>query len=705
MKAIRIETAPTLDGDVLNDSAWSSAQPATGFTQTTPDEGDPASEKTEVFVAFDDDNFYIGVVCYDRDLEGIIVKDSRRDASLADTDSLQLILDTYSDLQSAFLFGTNPAGMEYDGQVTRDGEVMVGSTGGFNLAWDGAWKVAAKIFDQGWAAEFAIPFRTLRFPKGGSPQTWGVNFERKIRRHKERAYWAALPRQFDVDRVSLAGRLEGVEVPRQQFLQATPYALGDSAKGRGGSSDTEEDFEVGIDLKYGITPSLALDVTLNTDFAEVEADVQQINLNRFNLFFPEKRSFFLENAGTFRVGLPGQVELFFSRRIGLENGQEVPIDGGLRLSGKTGRTNMGLLYMRTDDVGEMGTPENEFAVVRISRDVAENSSIGMIVTSREATGPLTGDDDDGHTFGVDGRWAISPKSELKGFVAKTDTPGVDRDDHAFYLGGRWNSEKLVAELSYAEVGEGFDPKVGFLTRSNYRRPEALALYRHRPEKGPFLAIRPHVFYQGFWDFDDFKESSVFHAGVDWEYRNGFQFQTGFNVVDDGVKTPFTIHQNAIIPADEYSRTEAQFRLFTNQAAPVSFQVLILAGEFFNGDRVSMTPILRFRRSEKLTGALAWRHDNVDLPPLENDPDRDFENDLGQLRLAYAFTPKLFVESLIQYNTNSDRWSSNVRFGWRESASTGLYVVYNDTQEIGAGNFVEQRQLIVKYSRLFDLWER
>ena len=699
MKAVRAEAAPTLDGDVVNDPAWSGAEPAANFVQTTPDDGEPSSEKTEVFVKFDDEMLYVGVVCYDSDPEGIIISDSRRDASLVETDSFQLVLDTYRDQQSAFLFGTNPSGVEYDGQVTRDGQVAFVNTGAFNLNWDGAWEVVAKVSDIGWSAELAIPFRTLRFPKG-SPQTWGINFRRNIRRHKEIAFWAPLPRQHDLDRVSLAGSLEGVEVPRQQFLQATPYVRGDSVRGRGGLRETDEDFDGGLDVKLGITPSLALDLTVNTDFAEVEADVQQLNLDRFNLFFPEKRPFFLENAGTFRVGLPGQIELFFSRRIGLgPGGEEIPIRGGVRLSGKTGRTNLGLLYMLTDDT-RGGAPENEFAVVRVSRDVGESSSIGMIVTSREATGSLAHDDDYGRTFGIDGRWAIGPQSEVNAFVAKTDTPGGGGDDHAFFVGGRWNSEKLVAQASYAEVGGDFSPEVGFLTRRNYRRPEVFFLSRHRPKNRLGLhEIRPHAFYQIFWDFDGFKESSTFHVGAHWEFKNGHEIHTGVNVWEDGVKAPFQIHPGVTVPVDRYTRTEAQIEAFTNQGKPVSFWLTLIAGEFFDGDRISLRPRLRFRKTEKLTGEIAWRHDNVNMPF------GDFEADLGRIRLAYAFTPKLFLESLFQYNTSSDRWSSNVRFGWRDTANTGLFIVYNDTQEIGTGNFVDQRQVIVKYSRLFDLWGR
>lgn len=412
LRATRTATPPVLDGDVRGDDAWLGAMEARRFIQNTPDEGQPASQETAVYVVYDDTTLYIGVVCFDLEPDRIIVSDSRRDASLSESDSFQVILDTFGDHQTGFVFGTNPAGIQYDGQVNRDGEGGIGTSGGFNLNWDGEWEVQTQVFADGWGAELAIPFRTLRFPKG-NPQSWGLNFQRNIRRHNESAFWAPLPRQFGINRVSLAGTLHGLEVPRQRVLQVIPYVLGEAAEGldtaAGGESSTDEDFEAGFDLKYSVTASLTLDATYNTDFAQVEADVQQINLDRFNLFFPEKRPFFLENAGAFSVGVPEEVELFFSRRIGIgDGGSDVPIEGGLRLSGKAGRTNVGLLVMGTDDVPGV-TPDNTFGVIRLSRDLGTKSSVGMIVTERRGRAALGEDRESRRTFGIDGRWGIGQR--------------------------------------------------------------------------------------------------------------------------------------------------------------------------------------------------------------------------------------------------------------------------------------------------------
>ncbi len=360
-----VKSPPVLDGEVLGDPAWETAQPATNFWQITPNEGQPASEKTEVRIIQTAEMLYFGVVCYDREPDRIIVSESRRDASLDETDSFQLILDTYYDKQNGFVFGTNPVGIEYDAQVTNEGQGSFGrgrgrqrggSGGGFNLNWDGSWEVRTRVSEIGWSAEFAIPFRTLRFNDEKS-QNWGINFQRNIRRHNEKAFWAPLPRQFNLHRLSMAGTLTGLENLNQKNLKVMPYSLGevnryyynpDDPEDKTFNTNWQKDANFGVDVKYSITNSLTLDATYNTDFAQVEVDEQQINLNRFNLFFPEKRPFFLENAGFFSVGSPGEVEMFFSRRIGIsEDNNIIPIFGGLRLSGKAAGLNIGMLNMQT----------------------------------------------------------------------------------------------------------------------------------------------------------------------------------------------------------------------------------------------------------------------------------------------------------------------------------------------------------------------
>lgn len=708
--ALRATEVPTLDGDVLGDPAWKNAPPITSFVQEQPDEGQPASEKTEVRVIFTADTLYVGVVLYDSDPGGIIVSDARRDAPMDDTDSFQMIVDTYRDRQNGFVFGTNPAGVEYDGQVTNEGQgggglgfgqmQSAGSGSGFNINWDGAWTVRSKITVQGWSTEFAIPFRTLRYP-AATEQAWGINFQRNIRRKNERAFWAPIPRQFNLYRLSLAGSLAGVQTPALKNLRITPYVLGNALESGVIPADSEFLGEVGGDLKYSLTPSLTLDATVNTDFAQVEVDDQQVNLDRFNLFFPEKRPFFLENAGFFSVGNPGEVDLFFSRRIGISNaGEAIPILGGGRVSGKAGRFNVGMLNMQTDDFdGTMAS--TNFTVMRVSRDLPNRSSIGGIFTNRLETGDLARERSPGRTYGVDGKWGVAPTSMVTGFFAKTDTDGVTDGTHAFNIRSQTNHPQWDLNAGYQEVGAGFNPEVGFLSRRGYRKPDVMLMTRFRPKD--FINIqelRPHATFRGFWGLDGFQETGFLHLDNHWQFRDSTEVHTGMNLTREGVRTPFEIYPGIVVPPGTYDHAEAQLVYMSNQGAPLSVQMRVTAGGFFGGDRLALTPTIKFRAGDALTTEFNYQRNEVDLPGGA------FVTNLIRTRVSYSFSSRVFTQALVQYNDRADLWSMNFRFGWLQAANTGLFVVYTDTH--GLYDLFDRpertdRSLIVKYSYMFDLF--
>ena len=421
-QAERLTVPPALDGVVAGDPAWRGVPVMTDFTQVRPVEGAPASQRTEVRMGFNDSTLFIGVVLFDEEPSEIIVANSRRDSNLDDSDSFRVIIDAFQSEQTGFVFGTNPAGLQYDGQMVGEGTSRFGFGQGLNTNWDTTWEVAAHQGEFGWSVEFAIPFRSLRYGDADL-QTWSVNFQRNVRRINEVSFWAPIPRQFALTRLTLAGTVSGIVVPSRRNIQLTPYGL--ASRSRGGSLMAGEDeTEVGFDLKYGVTPSLTLDATMNTDFAQVEVDQQQVNLDRFNLFFPEKRPFFLENAGQFSVGSAGDIELFFSRRIGIAgNGTQLPIMGGARLSGKVGRsTNVGLLAMRTEAV-EGAARETDFTVARINQELANRSTLGVLLVDRDDGAS------DNQTYAIDGKWGIGRSTTLSGFVAKTRTPGIADDDY------------------------------------------------------------------------------------------------------------------------------------------------------------------------------------------------------------------------------------------------------------------------------------
>ncbi len=705
--AIPVAEAPAVDGDVLGDPAWKSVAPLTGFFQEQPIEGAPETERTEVRLVYTKDTLYIGAVMYDSDPNGIVTADPRRDASLDDIDSFRVLFDTFRDRQNGFVFGTSAAGGEYDGQVTNEGQgggglafggnASGGSGGGFNLNWDGAWVVRSKTGDYGWSAEFAIPFKTLRFPTNPE-QTWGVNFQRIIRRKNERAYWAPIPRQFNLYRVSLAGTVAGIRTPPVRNLKLIPFALGQTITSGVDPAPTDNSAEFGGDLKYSVTPSLTLDATVNTDFAQVEVDDQQVNLDRFNLVFPEKRPFFLENAGFFSVGNQGEVDLFFSRRIGLaDNGAPVPIIGGGRLSGKAGKFNIGLLNMQTNDVDNR-LPSENFSVVRVSRDLPNRSLIGAIFTQRIATGDLAGDDDYGRTYGLDGRWAIQQHTILSGFIAKTETPGLSGDNHSFNFRSRTNRQRFDIDAGYQEVGDNFNPELGFLTRGGYRKPDVRVMTRFRPKR-IFQELRPHATYRGFWGFDGFQETGYTHLDNHWQFKDSTEVHTGVNLTLEGVRVPFEIYPGIFVPPGTYRNAEVQPVIMTNQAKPVSLNLQTFFGGFFSGHRKTINPTISFRAGGTLTGSLSYQRNDVDLPQGE------FVTNLIRSRLSYSFTPRLFVQSLVQYNDRADVWSMNLRLGWLQAANTGLFIVYNDTRglyDLRPTPRREDRSLVIKFSRMFDV---
>ena len=701
MQAHELPVAPVIDGDVRDDDAWSGVTPARDFWQVKPAEGQPATQQTEVFIGFTESALYIGVIAYDDNPDGIIVTDSRRDSSLGDTDAFLIMIDGLLDRQNGYVFGTNAAGMEYDGQVVNEGIGGLFGVGGFNLNWDGSWTVSSRITEYGWSTEFEIPFSTLRYGSADL-QSWGINFQRNIRRNNEVAFWSPLERNRDLYRISEAGTLSNVAPPKQRNLKVTPYVLGKTRSG-GGLPASESDSDVGFDIKYSITPSLTLDLTYNTDFAQVEVDDQQVNLDRFNLFFPEKRPFFLENAGQFTVGNVQEVDMFFSRRIGIsDDGDAIPVDGGVRLSGKIGnRTNVGFLHMSTEAVAGVA-PQNNFTVARVNQELPNRSAIGAIIVNREGDGSylVPKNDDHNRTYAIDGRWGIGDNVRIEGWAAKTETPGLNDRDDAFSLKGTYSSAKWASDMSYTQVGKDFNPEVGFLSRTEYRKARVFLLRAIRPDDlWGLLEIRPHISYTGYWKFDGFQETGFLHMDSHFEFRTGTEIHTAVNLTESGVIEPFEIVDGVIIQPGTYKHTEGALVFFTNESKPVSFGLQAIVGGRFGGDRVIVSPSIRYRIGETFRSELSFDYNDFDLPV----PNGQFTANLAKLRLSYSFTPKITLQALVQYNEIDDQIGTNIRFSWLQSANSGLFLVYNEVNERGVGALPTGREFIVKYSYIFDVF--
>ena len=707
------EVAPEIDGEVIEDLMWQGVEAvAQTLIQMKPDQGHDASENTDIKVAYSSSTLFIGVVCYDSEPEKLVVTDARRDASLDDTDSFLFILDTFNDGQNGFLFGTNSLGAEYDGQVDNEGQgnfsgnrQQSGVIGGFNLNWDASWTVKAKVTEYGWSAEFAIPLNTLRF-KSGDSQTWGINFQRNIRKTNEVAFWAPLPLTFDIKRLSLAGQLHGLNLRSPGNLKVIPYVLGEVSKDFE-AEDPETDYrgDAGLDVKYSLTPSLTLDLTYNTDFAQVEVDNEQVNLDRFNLFFPEKRPFFLENAGQFSVGSPGEVDLFFSRRIGIsEEGSIVPIVGGARLSGKINDTYVGLLSMFTEDLvtQEESIEKANYTMVRVNHQFKARSFIGAAFMNRQSMGGLsdeitpTNPYDYNRTYALDGRLGLGKKAQLSGFYSQTSTPGISDDQYSFNFKANYRWNGWILDAAYTEVAENFNPEMGFLFRKAFRKPEFLIFKTIRAKennKMKFLEYRPHVSYRSYWNFDGFLETSFLHIDNHWVWRNGFEVHTGVNLTTEGVTEDFEIFEDVIVPAGSYDHAELQLVFQTNASKPVYITSRHILGGSFGGTRYINNATLGIRIGDRFNSEHSIQQNNFDLPGGK------FSATVYGSRLAYSFTPRIFTQGLIQYNSVSDIWSANIRFGWLQQANTGLFVVYN---QVNGDGTINNRSFTIKYSRMFDI---
>lgn len=704
-KAHPISAAPRIDGR-LDEAQWREAPLLDGFLQRELHEGDPVSERTEVRLLTDGEALYVGAWLFDRDVAGIVNGEKVRDVTLTNGDAFAIILDTYHDRQNGFVFATTPAGVEYDGQVAKEGEgggvfqanqtrAQAGAMGGFNLNWDGSWTVATSRDSLGWYAEFRIPFSTLRYGAGAT-QLWGLNFSRSIRRKGEEALWSFVPRQFSLYRLSRAGVLEGIRVPVRRVATITPYALAGTQRNYLVESRFRQPAELGADAKYGVTPSLTLDLTYNTDFAQVEVDEVRSNLTRFPLFFPEKRPFFLENAGVFSAGTPQAVDLFFTRRIGIDSlGNPVPIIGGGRLTGRVGEMTVGALQLFTDRAGAQA--RMSYSVGRVSREIGRRGRIGVIGIQRRAL-----DDAANHnrTFGVDGRIGLGDAWTIDWWGAGTRTPASTGNEAAFSARAGFQTGNYNHSLRYVQVGESFNPEVGFLNRSGGYRFYELALMRLvRHRAWPWLKQwNPHANIQGYVGLDGFFQSGRFHVDVtEVELANGGRFGPDFNVYREGLQRPFRISPNVVLPAGTYTYTLPGVDYQSDPSKPLSVVLRLDAGQFYTGTRAGATTTFTVRHGTSLTSSLLVDYNDVRLD------EGSFTRSLVGLRLNYYFTPRIFAASLLQYSDQAGAFASNARFGWLSTAGTGLFIVVNEgRQASGLFDWVrpQSRSLVVKYTRQF-----
>ena len=720
MRAQRVAEPPEIDG-LVDEDFWRDVEPAGGFTQRNPEEGRPSTERTEVRFAFDDDNLYIGIVCFDANPQGIVSTQNRRDGDLLNTDSIQILLDTFHDGQNAFIFGTTPTGIEYDAQVSKAGQDRGGGTprraggagsqsgaqrGGAaatNLNWDAVWRVRSQVTARGWESEMEIPFRTLRY-QPGQDLTWGLNISRNLRRRNEESLWSPITRAFEFTQISLAGTLHGLSAESQRNLKLLPFVVGGFTQDYRLPNDrTEIKRDAGLDLKYGITPSLTLDATFNTDFAQVEVDDEQINLTRFDLFFPEKRPFFLENAGIFEFGTPREVELFFSRRIGIDqNRNPVPIDAGARVSGKVGPYQVGLLNMQTREA-DGRAPANNYAVARFSREFPNRTTVGVIGINRQSMSNFAEAGEYNRAYGADANMGLGKYANWFNYVARTKSPGVTNGQHAGASYFVYDDATNQIDGSYREVGRNFNPEVGFVNRVGYHFNTYGYRRRFFPDSKWIRSIEPHFSVREWRTIEtNKKESDYQHFHFDTRWQNGGRLGGAFNRNFERLDVPFEIHPGIFVPVGGYRFNDARFDYNSDPSRTLFWTSEIALGEFYDGNLTSLNLSAGARRGANLTWTGTYTRNIVDLPAGE------FNTDLVGLRFNWSFSSSSYFQTFSQYNSVARQIGHNIRFALLSRSATGLFVVFNTahaTYEFndphGIDRRTQTRALIIKFTHLLD----
>lgn len=696
-----------IDG-VLDEAVWQSAPLATGFMQAEPREGQPASERTEVRIAFDADNLYVAARLLDREPDGIVVTDLRKDFPNDTQDTFELILDTFGDHRNGYVFMTNAEGARGDRQSSNEGREL-------NTSWDAVWKVKTRRDAEGWTAEIAIPFRALRFDP--SHMDWGINFSRRIRRRNEISYWSPVPRVYNLTRVSLAGTLTGLpSATSGRDLRFKPYVAASTIREVGGSA-FDGSGDIGLDAKAAVGAGLTLDVTANPDFAQVEVDEQQVNLTQFSQFFPEKREFFLENSGVFYVGdaarsnsvsltpTPDQdLLLFFSRRIGLtDSGREVPILGGVRLTGQTSGFIVGALTMQTRATGT--DPAENYSVLRLRRNLFASSDVGAIFMMRQQTADPTGSlagtagPDYNRVYGLDANLRLPFVTDWNSYVIRTETPGISSGQYAWRSSLNHEGNFFHGKIGLMSLGEGFNDELGYYRRTGVYKWFNDIGFRPRLESLRRIGIRemhPHFTWSYFTDLDGRLVGKKLHSGYTFFFDNGGYIELSANPSFEHLDAPLRLHPDAErIPAGDYGWNSWMLRVNSDPSRPLSFAFTGTAGGLWSGTQKTVSTTVTAKPSYRFRATLGLQRTDASLAQ----PVGDFVRTIWTGRANYSFSTNMFVDAFAQYDPDTDRFNTNVRFNLIHHPLSDLFVVFNEQRITTADAPLPGRSVIVKFTQM------
>ena len=709
VRAIRLADPIRLDGQ-LDEAVYRDIGPITGFIQTLPDEGSLATERTEAWITFDATNVYVSARLWDSAPESDwVANEMRRDTNqLRNNDTFSASFDTYYDRRNAFNFYTNPLGARADLHFMNEG----GST---NQDWNPIWDVRTGRFEGGWTVEMQIPFKSLRYRPGAS-QIWGVQLRRAVRRKNEWAHLTFVPQSAvrgssggtAIIRVSRYGTLVGLEPPpASRNLEIKPYGISGMKTDRSREPAIEQDgfADAGLDLKYGLTQNLTADFTLNTDFAQVEVDEQQVNLTRFQLFFPEKREFFLESRGVYDFASSTFTSasnsrnvptLFFSRRIGLESGALVPVVAGGRLTGKVGPFNVGALNIQTGKEKTVGVPATNFTALRLRRDVLRRSSLGVLFTRRSASTVAEGSNE---TLGMDVSFSLPRDIYLAGFYAETRTRGLTGDDRSYQARVNYSGDIWGAALEHLRVGENFNPEVGFVRRRGFQETIGAARFSPRPQS--IDAIRRLSFEANLTYLELVKERLVGsrqgQARFEIEFESSDLLDITYTDTYEFLDRDFPISSHVVLPPGRYSFSGFKVGLGLGLQRWYSGNFSFQRGSFYSGDKMTVglaSGRLNMSTQFSLEPSLSFNW--VDLP------EGSFRADVASARINYAFNPRMFLSGLAQYNSDNENFSVNFRLRWEYRPGSELFVVYTEARSTDVLNRLselENRGLTVKLNYL------
>ncbi len=693
-----------LDGR-LDEPSWAGAPVAKGFVQNDPREGQPATYDTEVKLLYDARALYIGVFAHDPEPGQIIVNELRKDFNTGSADGFQVVIDTFHDERNGYQFAINPMGAKWDSQMSNEGRDN-------NANWDGIWDVGTRIADDGWYAEIEIPFKTLKFGPEAM-QTWGINFQRRLRRLNENSYWSPLRRIHQLSRVSMAGTVEGLQgLKPGSNIRIKPYALANFNKLAGVSVD--KDYDSGIDVKYGVTSGLTWDFTVNTDFSQVEADEQQVNLTRFSLFFPEKRDFFLENSGVFQFGAGADrgggggggggggrqnqsqdMVFFFSRQIGLSSsGDAIPLLAGTRLTGRVGEWSLGALNIHQREKG--ASPSTNFTALRLRRNILANSDVGVMLLNKDPRGVAHN-----RAFGTDANFRFFRDLTMNFAAARSASPAQrvpgSGDDwyskSSFgYRGNFWETRG-----AYQTIGSRFNDEMGFVPRTGVDNAEFYLGTHIRPRRfrSWLRETFPHFQIENFTRRNGGGLESRY---MDWHWpitlQNSTFVEVGTNpnveVIDE--RFPINSRRRIFVEPGRYQFKEHFLLANTNSAAPFSMNVRYGVGDFYDGYKRSYTIGGTYRLNQHLNVSLSDSINDIDLES------GSFVTNLITGRVNYYFSTKVFVNALVQYNTDTNQWSSNVRLDIIHRPLSDIYLVYNERHDSRSGALIS-RAVIAKMTYL------